>query len=106
MCHNFKSISDITVFSLLVCTTLYAWYSSCNDECSWSNKPDLSWTDACYGSATYCKCFLNKKNGRKNALYLSVNVFRMKVLIGNTIFTSPTGDGTAILCGHLSHVKV
>ena len=32
-----------------------------------------------------------------NALYLSVNVFSTKVLIENTIFTSPTGDETAIL---------
>ena len=42
----------------------------------------------------------------KKALYLSVNVFSMKVLIGDTIFTSPTGDGTTILRGHLSHAKV
>ena len=49
-----------------------------------------------------------KKNKeiRKNALYLSVNVFSTKVLIGDTILTSPTGDGTAILCGHASHAKV
>ena len=33
----------------------------------------------------------------KNALYLSVNVFRTKVLIGTLYFTSPNGDGTAIL---------
>ena len=37
---------------------------------------------------------------KKNALYLSVKIFSMKVLIGNTIFTSPTGDGTAIFRGH------
>ena len=42
----------------------------------------------------------------KYALYLSVNVFSTKVLIGDTIFTSPTGDGTAILRGHPSHAKV
>ena len=42
----------------------------------------------------------------KNALYLSVNVFSKKVLIGDTIFMSPTGDGTAILRGHPSHAKV
>ena len=42
----------------------------------------------------------------KKALYLSVNVFSTKVLIGDTIFTSPTGDGTAILRGHPSHAKV
>ena len=33
----------------------------------------------------------------KNALYLSVNVFCMEVLIWDTIFMSPTGDGLAIL---------
>ena len=41
------------------------------------------------------------------ALYLNcASVFSMKVLISDTIFTSPTGDGTAILHGHLSRVKV
>ena len=38
--------------------------------------------------------------------YLSVNVFSTEVLIGDTILTSPTGDGTAILRGHPSHAKV
>ena len=42
----------------------------------------------------------------KNVLYLSVKVFNTKVVIGDTIFTSPTGDGTAILRGHTSHAKV
>ena len=45
-----------------------------------------------------------KKN--KNALYLSVNVFSTKVLIGDTLLTSPTGDETAILHGHPSQAKV
>ena len=52
----------------------------------------------------YRKCLLLKK--KKKALYLSVNVFSTKVLIGDTIFTSPNGDGTAILRGHPSHAKV
>ena len=43
---------------------------------------------------------------KKYALYLSVNVFSTKVLIGDTIFTSPNGNGTAILCDHLSHANV
>ena len=43
---------------------------------------------------------------QKNALYLSVNVFSTEVLFGDTILTSPTGDGTAILRGHPSHAKV
>ena len=42
----------------------------------------------------------------KKALYLSVNVFSTKVLIGDAIFTSPNGDGTAISRGHLSNAKV
>ena len=46
------------------------------------------------------------KKNEKSALYLRVNVFSTRGLIGNTIFMSPTGDGTAILLGHLSHVKV
>jgi len=41
-----------------------------------------------------------------NALYLTVNVFSKKVLIGDTVFKSLTGDRTAILGGHLSHAKV
>ena len=41
-----------------------------------------------------------------NAVYLSVSVFSTKVLIGDTIFTSSNGDGTAILRGHPSHAKV
>ena len=50
---------------------------------------------------------LHQKNKKKqNALYLIVKVFSTKVLIGDTIFTSPTGDGTAILRGHPSHAKV
>ena len=32
--------------------------------------------------------------------------FSRKVLIEDTIFAFPTGDGTAILRGHLSHAKV
>ena len=33
---------------------------------------------------------------KKKHFFLSVNVFSTKVLIGDTIFTSPTGEGTAI----------
>ena len=47
-------------------------------------------------------CFFKKKN----ALYLSVNVSSMKVLIGDTIFKSPTGGVYAIFRGHLSYAKV
>ena len=51
--------------------------------------------------------FLRKIKVQKiNALYLSVKVFSTKALIGDTILTSPTGDGTTFLCGLLSHMKV
>ena len=43
---------------------------------------------------------------KKKALYLSVKVFSMKVLIGETIFMSSTGDGIAILRGQWNHAKV
>ena len=43
---------------------------------------------------------------KKKVLKLSVNVFSTKVLIGDTILTSPIGDKTAILRGHPSHAKV
>ena len=48
--------------------------------------------------------WLLQKN--KNSFYLSVNLFSMKVLIGDTIFASPTGDRTAILRDHPSFAKV
>ena len=43
---------------------------------------------------------------KKKALYLSVNVLAQKYWLGTLFLTSPTGDGTAILHGHPSHVKV
>ena len=43
---------------------------------------------------------------KRKALYLSVNVLSMKALIGDAIFSSPSGDGTAVLHGHPSHTKV
>ena len=42
----------------------------------------------------------------KKTFYLNVNVFSTKVLIGDTIFMSPTRDRNAILCGNPSHIKV
>ena len=42
----------------------------------------------------------------KDALFLSVNEFSTKVLIGDTIFPSPCGGGTGILRVRPSHVKV
>ena len=49
-----------------------------------------------------------KEKKKRKALYLCVNVFRCstKVLTGKTICASPTGNGTAISRGHLSHAKV
>ena len=42
----------------------------------------------------------------KNALYLNVDVFCTKILIEGTVFSSPTGDGAAILRIHPSNAKV
>ena len=39
-------------------------------------------------------------------IWLSMYLALTKVLIGDTIFTCPTVDGTAILRGHPSHAKV
>ena len=57
--------------------------------------------NATWGPVSLCLVLANTK-----VLSLSVNVFSTKVIIGDTIFTSPTGDGTAILRGHQSHAKV
>ena len=43
---------------------------------------------------------------RTKALNLSAKVFSTKILIGDTIFTSSTTDGTSILQGHPNHAKV
>ena len=43
---------------------------------------------------------------REKVLYLCSSVFSIKVRIGDTIFMSLTGDGTAILRGHRpNHAK-
>ena len=51
---------------------------------------------------------MKKKNKqtKKNNTYLSVNVFSTKVLIGDTICTSPTEDRTTILRDHPSQARV
>lgn len=43
--------------------------------------------------SSHLVCNIREKSN-KNALYWSVNVFSRKVLIENTIFTSPSGDET------------
>ena len=45
-------------------------------------------------------------HSEKKALHLNVHVFSTKVTIEDTIFTSPTGDGTAILRRPSCHAKV
>ena len=42
----------------------------------------------------------------KKVLYLSVNVFSTNVLIEDTSFMPPSGDGTDIVGSHPSHMKV
>ena len=50
--------------------------------------------------------FANPGRSEKKALHLSGHVFSTKVTTEDTIFTSPTGDGTAILRHPLCHAKV
>ena len=57
--------------------------------------------NATWGPVSLCLVLANTK-----VLSLSINVFSTKVIIEDTIFTSPSGDGTAILRGHQSHAKV
>ena len=38
--------------------------------------------------------------------FIFINVFSTKVLTGDTIFTSPKGDGATILRGHPRHAKI
>ena len=54
-----------------------------------------------YGLTTCLKEFARLRSNwtKKIALHLSVHVFSTKVLIGDTILTSPNGDGNAILRG-------
>ena len=56
----------------------------------------------CFGRFLILAMYSDMEEKKKRS-YLSVNVFSKKVLIGDTIFTSPTEDGTAILRGHLSY---
>ena len=49
---------------------------------------------------------LDWKPFKKNALYLNVNVFSTKALIGDTFFTSPISDRTAIYVVICSQAKV
>ena len=48
----------------------------------------------------------NAKMSPAKVLCLSINVFSLHGVIGDSFFTSPTGDWTAILRGHPSHAKI
>ena len=70
----------------------------------WSSDPRyFSRTHIYTYKALYQQHRLKRK---KTALSSSVNVFSTKVLIGDIIFTSPTGDGAAFLRGRSSHAKI
>ena len=69
-------------------------------ECKHNSLP------ACYGSEMFPGLLRKAHQGllKFNLIIqkstFSVRVFSNKVLIGDTILTSPTGDGTTILSGH------
>ena len=68
----------------------------------------LSWLRIVSKVVNYTSEFVSRTQEKfpwKKLFYLSVNVFSSKVQIEDTIFTSPTGDGAAILRGHPIHAK-
>ena len=70
----------------------------------WSSDPRYFSRTHIY---TYKALYQQHRLKRKiKALSSSVNVFSAKVLIGDIIFTSPTGDGAAFLRGRPSHAKI
>ena len=71
------------------------------NDVKWSIKELIHALDACIELWIHAGSVVSTRE----ALYLSVNIFSTKVLIGDTIFTSPTGDGIAVLRCHLSHAK-
>ena len=74
------------------------------------NNNGFTHTLASVNDRTRQKTCLQPKKKRikktKNKKNLSVNAFSTKVMIEDSIFTSPTGDWTAILRGRPSHGKV
>ena len=59
------------------------------------DKIDLTNQNSKFAQVEFLKLYkVHEKKKKKNALYLSGNVFSTKVLTGDTIFTSPTGDRT------------
>ena len=62
----------------------------------------MALNSANFGFSDHCQCGHFSYVYEKKVLYLNVNVFSMKALVGDT----PTGDGAAILHAHPSHVKV
>ena len=73
-----------------------------NSNSIWNARAHLNefiWTPKCsVGKQITIYNFTNVVWEKENALYLSVNILSTKVLIGDTLFTSATGDGSALLC--------
>ena len=73
-----------------------------NSNSIWNALTHLNefiWTPKCsVGKQITIYNFTNVVWEKENALYLSVNILSTKVLIGDTLFTSATGDGSALLC--------
>ena len=117
------TIREQLIFPILVCSTLKLKLSKLLMS---SRKVNLCTTLICFiGSfGSWVMSQFNKadehrqplradagshffiQDRRVKALYLCSNVFSTKVVIGDTIFTSPTGGGTGILRVHRpNHTK-
>ena len=88
---------------LLCCLFGECWPHACGEEIMLRERSVVNKAmQTLMLSSRNCWCGLKKRN----ALYLSVNVFITKVPIEDTSLTSPTGDEAAILRAHPSHAKV
>ena len=75
-----------------------------NPQWGWTNKNDtvVSHTSR-FANDPFAKVL--RRSSKKCTLFECQSSICTKVLLGNTILTSPTGDRTAILGGHPSHAS-
>ena len=92
------AIARLMIFSLLVCLFVFFGGFSLSFKTGVNVVELKRWVN----SSSRKK----KTNKQTKNTYLSVNVFSTKVLIGDTICTSPTEDRTTILRDHPSQARV
>ena len=91
--------------NLFLCTFHQFWQPSLHSGetkillTAQNRKDSLLFFSLCFGLYSIHYLLLRRKI---KTLNMGVNVFSRKVLVGDTTFTSPTGDGITIFHGHLS----